>query len=287
MIRDYLALTKPRLTSLVLATVAFGYVLGSGDVIDKLGLFQVLLGVALVAGGGGAMNMVMEKDLDGLMMRTRNRPLPAHRLKPAPALFFGLALSAAGMGHLAYRLDLHTAGLALAAWLCYVAVYTPLKVLTFFNTWVGAVTGALPPLIGWSAATGGRLAPGAWGLFAILFVWQMPHFFALACIYRDDYTRAGFKMLGAMKNQGRLAEGQILFWSLALVPVTWIPVWTGLAGGIYAASALALGAMFLPLAVRLYYTRAPKDGQRVFLSSLAYQPLLFIILIWDRHLGAL
>lgn len=285
-INDYFALTKPRLTSLNLAMTAFAYALGADGRMSGTGLFHVLLGMGLVAGGGGALNMYWERHLDALMTRTRNRPLPSKRISAGGALTFGFALSLAGIGHLAYHCDRVTAFLSFLALAIYVGLYTPLKIRTVLNTWVGAVTGALPPLIGWSAATGGKLSPAAWSLFAILFVWQMPHFFALACVYRQDYARAGFKMLGTGQAPSRLAESQILLWSLALIPVSLLPVTWGLAGGIYGGSALALGAMLLPLAVRLYFTRAPQDGQLVFLASLAYLPLLFGIMLFDRSLGA-
>src|SRR5438874_331106 len=216
---DYVALTKPRLNFLVVATSAAGYYLGAARTIDAAAMAQAVAGTALVAGGAAVLNQLYERDTDALMRRTRQRPLPDGRVSPGDARFFGFALSTAGLALLATRANWLAATLALATLVVYLLIYTPLKRRTPLSTLVGAVPGALPALIGWTASHGTITAGGA-ALFAIVFLWQIPHFMAIAWLYRDDYSKAGFPMLPVIEPEGRRAGRQAVLYALALVPVS-------------------------------------------------------------------
>jgi protoheme IX farnesyltransferase len=278
---DYFALTKPRLNFLVVATSAAGYYLGSGGGIDVLSMAEAVAGTALVAGGAAVLNQLYERDTDALMRRTRLRPLPAGRVAPADARIFGLALSVGGLVLLAARANWLSAALALATLLIYLVIYTPMKRRTSVATLVGAVPGALPAIIGWTASHG-SIASGGAALFAIVFLWQIPHFMAIAWLYRDDYGKAGFPMLPVVDPEGRRAGRQAVWYAAALVPVSVVPASIGLAGSIYFAAALVLSIALLVLAVRFASTRSDASARALFLGSISYLPLVWIIMIGDK-----
>ena len=275
---DYLALTKPRLNGLVVATSAAGYYLGVQGSTDLLAMASAVAGTALVAGGAAVLNQVYERETDALMRRTRMRPLPDGRIPLAEATIFGLALSAAGLGVLATRTNLAAAALALATLVIYLTVYTPMKRRTPLATLVGAVPGALPPLIGWTASHG-TISIGGITLFAIVFLWQIPHFMAIAWLYRDDYGKAGFPMLPVVDPEGRRAGRQAVIYALALVPVSLVPTLAGISGRVYFGIALALGVALLWLAVRFATERTDAAARRLFFGSITYLPLLWVAMI--------
>jgi protoheme IX farnesyltransferase len=275
---DYLALTKPRLNGLVVATSAAGYYLGVQGSTDLVAMASAIAGTALVAGGAAVLNQVYERDTDALMRRTRMRPLPDGRVPPAEATIFGLALSAAGLGVLATRTNLAAAALALATLFIYLTVYTPMKRRTPLATLVGAVPGALPPLIGWTASHG-TISIGGITLFAIVFLWQIPHFMAIAWLYRDDYGKAGFPMLPVVDPEGRRAGRQAVIYALALVPVSLVPTLVGITGRVYFGIALALGVALLWLAVRFATLRTDAAARWLFFGSITYLPLLWVAMI--------
>jgi heme o synthase len=274
---DFLALTKPRLNFLVVATTMAGYYLGSTR-FDMPALFHTVVGTALVAGGASAFNQVAERDVDGLMRRTRLRPLPDGRLRASTAGRFALALSAIGLVQLALGVNLLAASVALATLLTYVLVYTPLKKRTSLSTLVGGIPGALPPVIGWTAATG-TLSIEAWVLFTIVFLWQMPHFLAIAWLCRDDYARAGLLMLPVVEPDGRSTAAQVVFYSAVLVPMSLVPTLIGLSGRVYFAGAAAAGVVFLALAVRFAISRSNETARALFLGSISYLPLLWGLML--------
>ena len=277
---DYIALTKPRLNVLVVATSAAGYYLGApaGTPLDFMAMVEAVAGTALVAGGAAVLNQVYERETDAMMRRTRMRPLPDGRVSAAEARIFGVVLSLAGLGLLAARTNLLAASLAMATLVSYLVIYTPMKRRTSLATLVGAVPGALPPLIGW-AASRGDVALGGAALFAIVFLWQMPHFMAIAWLYRDDYAKAGFPMLPVVDPEGHRAGRQAVGYAAALVPVSLAPGLVGISGGVYLASALVLGAALLWLAVRFAGARDDRSARALFLGSIAYLPLLWAVMI--------
>jgi len=277
--RDFIILTKPRITLMVILTTAFGFHLAKAGPLNVELLVNTLIGTALSCAGAGALNMVLERRADGLMKRTMNRPVPAGRMPAGTALAFGGMLATAGVILLAAKVNALTAGLSAATLVLYLAIYTPLKPRTSVSTIVGAVPGALPPLMGWTAATG-SLAPGGWLLFGVLFFWQLPHFLALAWMYRDDYAAAGFPMLPVTDPEGESTARQILLQTCALVFVSLVPVWFGLAGGMYFASAAALGVGFLAFGVAFSLVRSRVRARRVFLASLAYLPAQLALLAY-------
>jgi protoheme IX farnesyltransferase len=279
---DYLALTKPRLNFLVVATSAAGYYLGSTGSVDMVSMAEAVAGTALVAGGAAVLNQLYERDTDALMRRTRMRPLPAGRVGPNDALVFGLALSAAGLALLAARANWLSAGLALATLVTYLAIYTPMKRRTPLSTIVGAVPGALPALIGWTASRGRIDLSGA-ALFAIVFCWQLPHFMAIAWLYREDYSRAGFPMLPVIDPDGKRAGKQAVYWGFLLVLASLEPTFSGLAGNAYFAVALVLGVALFWLAGRFASARNEATARALFYGSITYLPLLWIAMIADKQ----
>lgn len=281
--RDYLALTKPRITALVLVTTAAGFYLGSGDGVELLTLLATLIGTALVSGGTGAMNQVLERDVDGRMRRTRGRPLPDGRLRTGPAALYAMALAVVGIVWLALAVNPLTAGLAAATFLMYDFLYTPLKRVHPISTLVGAVPGALPIAGGWAAARG-ALAPEAWVLFGVLFLWQMPHVLALAWILRDDYRRAGLAMMGVGEGAGRSARRGALAFTLLLVPISLLPTALGLTGVLYLAVALGLGLGFVSRVVQFARRASAVTAGRMFRFSLLYLPFILGVAALDRVL---
>ena len=280
-VADYIALAKPRLNVLVVATSAAGYYLGGPRTPDVVLMAQAVAGTALVAGGAAVLNQLYERDTDALMRRTRQRPLPDGRVSPAEARVFGLALSIAGLLLLAARANWLAAGLALATLVVYLVVYTPMKLRTPLSTPIGAVPGALPALIGWTASHG-SVALGGATLFAIVFLWQIPHFMAIAWLYRDDYGKAGFPMLPVVEPTGRRAGRHAVLYAIALVPASLAPTVVGISGQAYFATALMLGLALLVLAGRFARTRSKASARALFLGSITYLPLLWIAMIADR-----
>jgi protoheme IX farnesyltransferase len=279
---DYVALTKPRIAAMALVTVAAGALLAGGHEVRVLPLLHALLGAALAAAGASALNQWLERDTDSLMRRTRRRPLPAGRLQPAEVSILGVVLCVAGIGYLACFLPTPAAAIV-AAVTCatYVGLYTPLKSRTTLNTLVGAVPGALPPLIGWCAVRG-NVSVEAFNLFLLLFVWQVPHFLAIAWIYRDEYARAGLCMLPVVDPTGRRTARQMVLYCLTLLPVSLAPVVLGDAGRIYLPGALLLGLVFLATTLRFWRTRSAVDARRVVRASLVYLPAVLALLLVDR-----
>jgi heme o synthase len=280
-VADFVELTKPRITFLVLVTTAVGYALGVGSNFHPAVFVALLVGTALVSGGASALNQWAERDADARMNRTASRPLPSGRLAPADALAFGLAISAAGLVVLAGAVNRLAALLALVSLSSYVLAYTPLKRVTSLCTVVGAVPGAIPPLIGWAAARG-SLDREAWALFAVLFLWQLPHFLSIAWIYREDYARAGFPMLPVADPQGGATARQTVAYAAALIPVTLIAGAYAAAGTTYLWGALALGAAFVGFALVFAIRRSVRAARWVFLASVLYLPAVLGLMVLDR-----
>ena len=279
-IADYLALTKPRLNSLVVVTSAGGYYLGVSSP-AFLPMAAVAMGTALVAGGAAVLNQVYERETDALMQRTRLRPLPDQRVTPEEARTFGTLLAGAGLVFLSVSANALAALLALVTLVVYLTVYTPMKRRSPLATLIGAVPGALPPLIGWTAASG-SLSLGGWALFAIVFLWQIPHFMAIAWLYRDDYARAGFPMLPVVEPDGRRAGLQAVFYAAALVPASVAPTVVGLTGAAYFWTALILGVGLLWMAARFALSRTDATARLLFYSSITYLPLIWTAMLLDH-----
>jgi protoheme IX farnesyltransferase len=278
---DYWVLTKPGITRHVVSCAVAGYLLGAAWPPDGWRLAALLGGTALVSGGANTLNQWWERDLDARMPRTRNRPLAAGRIPAGAALRFGLIIATVGVALLAWRLNLLTATLAALSFTSYVLLYTPLKRLTTLNTLVGCVPGALPVLGGWTAATGG-LAPAAWALFAVLFLWQLPHTLALAWLHREDYGRAGMAMPGGDDAAGRRTAIKSTLYALALLGASLLPVTLGLGGGAYATVAVVLGSWLVLDGVRWAVRPAPARASRLFVATLVYLPLLLLALVVSR-----
>lgn len=280
-LRDYMVLTKVRITGLVLVTTGAGFVLASQGGLVWVRLVETLVGTGLASGGAAALNQYFERGADARMERTASRPIPAGRMGPGHGLLVGIALSIVGVVWLAFRINDVTAFLALITVVLYIAVYTPLKRMTPLNTLVGAVPGAIPPVMGWTAATG-SIEAGAWVLFAILFLWQLPHFLSIAWLCRDDYERAGFPMLPVVDPDGGSTGRQAALYTVALLPVSLAPTLLGLTGPVYFFGALMLGTGFLVCAVLMAVDRGHAGARRLLLASVTYLPVLLILLVADR-----
>jgi protoheme IX farnesyltransferase len=278
---DYLALVKPRVVAMVLVTTVVGYYLGSIGTTALAPLLHTLLGTALAAAGTLALNQVLERDSDARMERTRHRPLPAGRLLTGEAWALGLGLIAAGLVELAVAVGVLAAATTASIALVYLLLYTPLKSVTPLCSVVGAVPGALPPVVGWAAARG-SLDLEAWILFAIMFVWQIPHTLAIGCVYRDDYARAGIRVLPVVDRDGASTGLHAVSNCLALVPIALLPTLIGLAGPLYFAVALVLGVGFLWTAVGLAWTRSAAHARRLLVASLVYLPVLLAAMAFDK-----
>lgn len=278
---DYLILTKPRVVLMVLITTAVGYYLGSPGAVDALRLFHTLLGTALAAGGTIALNQFLERDGDALMERTRYRPLPDGRVEPGRALLFGTSITAGGIVYLALSVAPQTAMVTALTAGSYLFLYTPLKRKTTLCSLPGAVSGALPPVVGWVAARG-EFGPGAWILFAILFLWQIPHSLAIAWIHRADYARAGIRLLPVIEPDGASTGRQVVNYLLALLAVGLLPTFMGLTGPIYLYGALVLGVGFLACGVILAMSRSVADARRLVYASLVYLPVLLMLMALDK-----
>ena len=261
-------------------SAAVGYYFGHQGPWSLMAVLNTILGTGLVASGTAALNQWYERDADLKMRRTQGRPLPSGRLAPNRALLFGVALAVLGGVELGFGVNWLASALALATLFLYLFLYTPLKQKTWWSTTIGAFPGAMPPLIGYAAAAG-RLTPEAWVLYAILFFWQFPHFYAIAWMYRDDYSRAGIQMLPVVEPDGVSTARQILFYSVLLIPISLLPNWLGMAGLFYAVGALALGLLFLYAGVRVSLDRTKLRARRVLLASVIYLPVLYGLMILD------
>ncbi|MFQ5490270.1 MAG: heme o synthase [Phycisphaerae bacterium] len=278
---DYLELTKPRLNALTIAATLAALYLASPGLPDPRLLVHVFLATSCVAGAASALNQVLERRRDALMERTADRPLPAGRLTPTAAAVFGLLLGAAGVVWFALVVNTLSAWLAAVTLATYLLVYTPLKTRTWLNTLAGAVPGALPLPLGWAAA-GGSLDPVVGILFAIVFCWQVPHFFAIATVYKDDYAAGGFAMLPVIDTRGRSTSTMVQLFTLMLVPLAPAPFWFGLTGTVYPIVAAALGVGFMGFAVLYARRRTAQDARRLFYASIVYLPLLLIVMMLDK-----
>ncbi len=279
---DYVTLTKPRLNFLVLLTTAAAYSLGAGPDATLVAFAHTLLGTFLVAGGASALNQVWERDTDRLMRRTRMRPLADLRMPPSAGIVFGVALTVAGAAELAYFLNVLAAAVALFTSVSYLFFYTPLKTRTSLSTIVGALPGALPAVIGWAAATN-TLSIEGWVLFGIVFMWQMPHFLAIAWMYRDDYARAGMPMLPVIQPDGRSTGRQAVIYTAALIPLSMMPTGVGLASPWYMVGALTLGAVLMVLSLEFSAKRTIDTARRLFFGSILYLPILWALLVFDHR----
>ena len=278
LIGDLFELVKARLTLLVLLTTAVGFYLGAEGPINWSALLHTVLGTAAAAAGAAALNQWWEHKLDALMQRTRLRPVPSGRMRPIEALVIGAILSIFGVTYLAFVCNALSAALAAITIIIYIFAYTPLKLVSTFNTALGAVPGALPPMIGWAAARG-TLDAGSWMLFAILFFWQLPHFFAIAWMYRDDYARAGFQMISNDDQTGERSASQSVFFCMILFVIAALPAFIRMATVFYLLTELILGAVFVAVAMRFLKTRTRSDARRLFITSIIYLPLLLGALV--------
>lgn len=278
---DFAELVKARLTLLVLLTTAVGYYLGAAGPINFAGLVHAVFGTALAAAGAAALNQWWERRLDALMHRTRSRPIPGGRMSPRDALILGCGLSVAGIVYLNLTCNSLSALLAAATIVIYIFAYTPLKRVSTFNTLIGAIPGALPPVVGWAAATS-RAEIGAWSLFAILFFWQMPHFFAIAWMYREDYARAGFEMISKDDSTGTRSASQSVLFCFLLLFISGTPQFLGVVNAIYLPIELLLNCLFIFVAMRFLRTQQTIDARRLFFASIAYLPLLLGALVLTK-----
>src|SRR5882724_9215486 len=277
----YADLTKARLTFLVVLTTLVGFYLGSPSSVNYFLMIHAVLGTALVASGAAALNQLLEREHDAKMRRTKNRPLPSGRLQPTTVMVFGGVCACAGLLYLALAVNLTTSVIGAISLLSYLFIYTPLKRVTWLNTVVGAVPGALPPLMGWTAARG-ELSGEGWTLFAILAFWQLPHFLAIAWMYREEYEKAGFKMLPAIDPQGQRTGRQAVSHTLGLLPVSLCPFLFHVTGPIYLMGALVLGLIFLWYAVQFARHMTISRARKLFFVSIMYLPLLLVIMVLDK-----
>ena len=278
---DLAELVKARLTLLVLLTTAVGFYLGSESPIEYKALFHVVFGTAAAAAGAAALNQWWERRADALMRRTRTRPIPAGRMRPLQALVLGIFLSLFGIGYLAIVCNGLSAALAAITIAIYIFAYTPLKRATTANTAVGAIPGAIPPIIGWAAARG-SIDVDAWSLFAIIFLWQLPHFFAIAWMYREDYSRAGFRMISSDDRTGERSASQSVFFCMLLLVIAGLPAFLGIANFVYLAIELLLGGLFTAVAMRFLRMRTPGSARSLFIASIVYLPLLLGALVLTK-----
>lgn len=279
--RDLWEMTKPGITLMVVLTAGLGFLLAERNAFPFLLLVHTLLGTGLISAGGSVLNHVLERDTDALMLRTATRPLPSGRMDPDAALLFGVVLSVLGIVDLALAVNLLTALLGAAALAGYIFVYTPLKRISSFATVIGAIPGAIPPMMGWCAVRN-QLDPAAWVLFAILFLWQLPHFLAIAWLCREDYARGGFPMLPVLDPEGTRTGRQAILYGAALVPISLLPSLLGLMGTVYFVGALTFGLVYLGFAFAFAALRSNPGARRLMLASLLYFPALLLVMLLDR-----
>jgi heme o synthase len=280
-IADFTEMTKPGITLMVVLTAGLGFLLAGGETFSFLLLVYTLLGTGLVSGGASVLNHVLERETDALMQRTANRPLPAGRMDPDVALLFGVAVAVAGLLVLYFAVNPLTALLGVAALAGYVFVYTPLKRVSSLATIIGAVPGAIPPMMGWSAVRG-ELDLAAWGLFGLLFFWQMPHFLAIAWLCREDYAKGGFPLLTVNDPDGTRTARQAVLWGAALIPVSLLPSALGLMGGLYFMGALVLGLVYLGFGLAFARSRSTAGARWLMLASILYFPAVLLVMLLDR-----
>jgi protoheme IX farnesyltransferase len=278
---DYYELTKPRMNFLVVVTTMVGYYMAVERPGDWRQLVPTLLGTALTAAGSAVLNQLIEREHDKLMPRTRNRPLPTGRVSPAEATVYGIALSVLGIGLLAVSVNVLTAAIGAFTLLSYIAVYTPLKRHTTLNTVIGAVPGALPPVMGWTAVHN-AISPQAAVLFCVLFLWQMPHFLAIATLYRRDYAAGGFKMLPVVDESLAITGRQIVLYGAMLIPITLMPTLLRMDGVVYFVAAFLLGMGYLTFGVAAAATRERADARKLFFASIIYLPVLLAVMMTDK-----
>jgi protoheme IX farnesyltransferase len=278
---DYLALTKPRIILMVLIVAAAAFYLASRQGINFLVLLNVLIGLALTNGGALTLNQVAEEDIDRIMKRTRTRPLPTNRVNHQDAFFFGIILLSSGLAYLLILVNPITAFITALAGVLYLLVYTPMKRLSAWNSVVGAVPGALPPVIGWAAASE-SVPTEAWVLFSILFIWQIPHALAIAILYEEDFRAAGIRLLPLEEPDRRKTGLHVINFCAALLPVGMIPTLIGLAGPIYFAVSLFLGLIYLAFGIRLAMDRTVPAARRLFFVSLVYLPMVLLVMVLDQ-----
>jgi len=279
---DFVTLTKPRLNFLVLLTTAAAFSLGAGPASTLIDLTHTLIGTFLVAGGAAALNQVWERRTDRLMRRTQRRPLADERMSPMAGTMFGVALTAIGAAELAYFINPLSAAVALVTTASYIFFYTPLKLRTSLSTIAGALPGALPAVIGWAAATN-TLSIEGWVLFGIVFMWQMPHFLAIAWMYRDEYARAGMPLLPVIEPDGRSTGRQAVLYTAALIPLSMMPTGVGLATARYLVGAISLGAILMLLSLEFAVKRNTETARRLFFGSILYLPILWALLVFDHR----
>jgi protoheme IX farnesyltransferase len=280
-VKDYIALTKPRITWLILMSTGVGYFFGARGGWHWLTMLHTIIGTGLIASGTAALNQWYERAADAKMKRTQSRPLPSGRLSAGNALVFAILISVAGFIELFVEVNALTGWLGLFTLLSYLFIYTPLKQRSPHSTTIGAIPGAMPPLIGYAAASG-TLTWDAWILFAILLIWQFPHFYAIAWMYREDYERAGIRMLPVVEPDGESTARRILMYSLILIPISMVPKFLAMTGNLYLAGALALGLLFLYAGVRVSFDRTRQQARRVLLASVIYLPVLYGLMLLDR-----
>ncbi len=261
-------------------STAIGFYFGHSGAWAFWPLFHTLIGTALIASGTAALNQWYERDADRHMKRTQMRPLPSGRLQPGQALWFAIGLAVAGALEMGFGANWLTAELGVVTLLMYLFVYTPLKQKTWWSTTIGAFPGAMPPLIGFAGASG-RLTAEAWVLGAILFLWQFPHFYAIAWMYREDYSRAGIRMLPVVEPDGESTARQILIYSVLLIPISLLPKWMGMTGNLYLVGAITLGAWFLYSGIRVSLDRTKLKARKVLLTSVVYLPVLYALMVLD------
>ena len=279
--RDYIALTKPRITWLILMSTGVGYFFGAKSGWHLVALLHTIIGTGLIASGTAALNQWYEREADSKMKRTQGRPLPGGRIEPRNALIFAVLISVAGFVELFAGVNALSAWLGLFTLASYLFIYTPLKQRSPHSTTIGAIPGAMPPLIGYAAASG-TLTWEAWILFAILFLWQFPHFYAIAWMYREDYERAGIRMLPVVEPDGESTARRILLYSLVLIPISLVPKFLSMTGNWYLFGALAIGLMFLYAGIRVSFDRTRQQARRVLLASVIYLPVLYGLMLLDR-----
>ena len=278
--KDYVELTKPRITWLILMSTAVGYYFGHDGSWRIWPILHVIIGTGLIASGTAALNQWYEHEADKKMRRTQARPIPSGRITPTKAFWFGVALEVVGSLELWLGVNALTSLLGVLTIVLYLFAYTPLKQKTWWSTTIGAFPGAIPPLIGFAAAAN-TLTPEAWALFGILFFWQFPHFYAIAWMYREDYSRAGIQMLPVVEPDGESTARQILIYSLLLTPISLLPKWLGMTGSLYMAGALVMGILFLYAGVRVTLDRTRVRARRVLLASVLYLPILYGLMVLD------
>jgi protoheme IX farnesyltransferase len=279
--RDYIALTKPRITWLILMSTGVGYFFGARAGWHFLTLLHTILGTGLIASGTAALNQWYEREADAQMKRTQARPLPSGRLSARRALAFAIVISMIGFTELFLGVNALTGWLGLFTLLSYLFIYTPLKQRSPHSTTIGAIPGAMPPLIGFAAASG-TLTWDAWILFAILFLWQFPHFYAIAWMYREDYERAGIRMLPVVEPDGESTARRMLICSLVLIPTSLLPKFLAMTGNLYLVGAIAVGLLFLYASAQVVFDRTRQQARRVLLASVIYLPVLYGLMLVDR-----